>query len=219
MGELLAELAPLVLAAAISPATIGIVVLILATTERPVLRAGAFAAGFALVLLPASVIGLVLLRGARDSLDEGSPLFAWIDISMGAVLLVVTAVSLFRQGEVGAAEQRVRTASPAAFLVLGLAMMVGNLNTLAVAIPMLHEIAIAEVSSFERGLALALSDLVILLPVVAPIAIVAAAPRASERVLPPIRRAVDRYGVRVGVVVFSAIGLYLLVKGFVRLSS
>ncbi len=34
MGELLAELAPLVPAAAISPATIGIVILILATTER-----------------------------------------------------------------------------------------------------------------------------------------------------------------------------------------
>jgi hypothetical protein len=217
MAELLAEIAPLVLAAAISPATIGIVILILATTERPVLRATAFAAGFALVLIPASVAGLVLLRGARTSLDEGSPLFAWIDISMGALLLAVTAVSLFRQGDVGAAEERVRGANPAAFLVLGIAMMIGNLNTLAVAVPMLHEIAIAEVSSFERGLALALSDLVILLPVLAPIAVCAAAPRAADRALPPIRRAVDGYGVRVGVVVFTAIGVYLLVKGLIRL--
>jgi hypothetical protein len=217
MAELLAELAPLVLAAAISPATIGIVILILATTERPVLRASAFAAGFALVLVPATVIGLILLRGARESLDEGSPLFAWIDISMGAALLVVTAVSLTRQGDVGAAEERVRTVRPAAFLILGMAMMFGNLNSLAVGVPMLHEIAIAEVSSFERGLALALSDLVILLPVVAPIAIVAAAPHAAHRVLPRIRRAVDRYGFRVGVVVFTAIGLYLLVKGLIRL--
>jgi tellurite resistance protein TehA-like permease len=217
MAELLAELAPLVLAAAISPATIGIVILILATTERPLLRASAFAAGFALVLVPATVIGLILLRGARESLDEGSPLFAWIDISMGAALLVVTAVSLTRQGDVGAAEERVRTVSPAAFLILGMAMMFGNLNSLAVGVPMLHEIAIAEVNSFERGLALALSDLVILLPVVAPIAVVAAAPRAAEHVLPRIRGAVDRYGFRVGVVVFSAIGLYLLVKGLIRL--
>jgi hypothetical protein len=217
MAELLAEIAPLVLAAAISPATIGIVILILATTERPVLRATAFAVGFALVLIPASVAGLVLLRGARTSLDEGSPLFAWIDISMGALLLAVTAVSLFRQGDVGKAEARVRGANPAAFLLLGIAMMIGNLNTLAVAVPMLHEIAIAEVSSFQRGLALALSDLVILLPVLAPIAAVASAPEAAGRILPPIRRAVDRYGVRVGIVVFTAIGLYLLIKGLIRL--
>jgi Sap-like sulfolipid-1-addressing protein len=217
MAELLAVLAPLVLAAAISPATIGIVILILATTERPVLRAGAFAVGFAVVLVALSAAGLVLLRGARDSLDAGSPLFAWIDISMGVALLVITAVSLTRQGDVGAAEERVRTVSPAAFLILGMAMMIGNLNTLAVAVPLLHEIAIAEVSSFERGLALALSDLVILLPVVVPIALCAAAPRATERILPPIRRAVDRYGFRVGVVVFTAIGLYLLIKGLIRL--
>jgi hypothetical protein len=193
------------------------VILILATTERPVLRGGAFAVGFAVVLVALSVAGLILLRGARTSLDEGSPLFAWIDISMGAALLVVTAISLTRQGDVSAAEERVRTVSPAAFLILGMAMMIGNLNTLAVAVPMLHEIAIAEVSSFERSLALALSDLVILLPVVAPVAIVAAAPRTSGRILPPIRRAVDRYGFRVGIVVFTAIGVYLLVKGLIRL--
>lgn len=129
MAELLAELAPLVLAAAISPATIGIVILILATTERPVLRAGVFAVGFAVVLVALSVAGLVLLRGARDSLDEGSPLFAWIDISMGAALLVITAVSLSCQGDVGAAEERVRTVSPAAFLILGMAMMIDALQS------------------------------------------------------------------------------------------
>ena len=81
-------------------------------------------------------------------------------------------------------------------------MMIANLNTLAVAVSLLHEIAIADVTSFERGLTLALADAVILLPIVAPI-LLCLAPRTADRVLPMIRRGVDRYGVRVGVVVFT----------------
>ena len=92
-------------------------------------------------------------------------------------------------------------------------MMLSNLNTLAVAVSMLHEIAIADVTSFERGLTLAIVDAVILLPVVAPIALVALAPGTAGRVLPKIRDGVDRYGVRVGIVVFTGIAIYLLIEG------
>lgn len=207
----------MVLAAAISPATIGIAVLILATAERPVLRASAFAAGFALLLVAASVGGLLALRGASSSVDEGSPAFAWIDIAMGAVLLVASAVSLIRQGEIGAQQERLRAAPIALYFGLGMVMMLSNLNTLAVAVSILHEIAIADVSAFERVLTLAVTDLVILLPVFVPIVLCIAAPRTAERVLPAIRRAVDRYGVRVGIVVFTAIGIYLLIEGISHL--
>ena len=205
------------LAAAVSPATIGIVVLILATAEQPLRRATAFAAGFAALLVPLSVVGLVLLRGARDSLDAGSPLFAWIDIGMGAALLVVTAVSLFRQGDVETQEERLRGAPLAVYFGVGLAMMIGNLNTLAVAVSLLHEIAIADVTGFERFLTLALTDAIIMLPIVAPILLCMAAPRTADRVLPVIRRGVDRYGVRVGVVVFTGIAIYLLIEGISHL--
>ena len=210
LTELAFELAPLILAAAISPATIGIIVLILATTERPVLRAGAFAAGFALLLVTLSVAGLLILRGAEDSVDEGSPAFAWIDISMGVVLLVVAAVSLARQGDVDAQQQRLRGASPIAFFGFGMVMMLSNLNTLAVAVAVLHRIAIADVSSFERGVTLAVVDALILLPVIAPIVLCQLAPDVSDRVLPAIRQGVDRYGVRVGAALFALIGLYLI---------
>lgn len=217
MTDLLAEIAPLVIAAAMSPATIGIVVLILATAERPVLRASAFAAGFAAVLIPLSVIGLVLLRGARESFDAGSPLFAWIDIAMGAALLVITAVSLFRRGDVTEQERRLRGAPVALYFGVGMAMMIGNLNTLAVAVSLLHEIAIADVTAFERGLTLVLVDLVILAPLLLPIGLVAIAPRTADRMLPKIRKGVDEYGFQVGVVVFTGIAIYLLIEGISHL--
>ncbi len=217
MGDLLVEIAPLVLAAAISPATIGIVVLILATAERPVLRASAFTAGFAGLLIPLSAAGLLAFSGARSSVDPGSPAFAWIDIAIGAALLVVSAVSLTRTSSIDAAQQRLRGAPVAAYFGFGAVMMLSNLNTLAVAVSMLHEIAIADVSTFERGLTLAIVDAVILVPVVAPIALVALAPSAADRVLPKIRAGVDRYGVKVGAAVYIAIAIHLLVEGISHL--
>ncbi len=187
--------------------------LILAIAERPVLRASAFAAGFASLLVPLSVVGLILLRGARDSLDAGSPLFAWIDIGMGAALILVTAVSLFRRGDVTEQEQRLRGAPVAVYFGVGMAMMIGNLNTLAVAVSLLHEIAIADITGFERFLTLAVVDLIILLPLLLPIGLVALAPRTADRVLPKIRKGVDDYGFQVGVVVFTGIAIYLLIEG------
>ncbi len=217
MIDLLVEIAPLVLAAAISPATIGIVVLILATAEQPIRRALAFAAGFALLLVPLSVAGLLAFSGARSSVDPGSPLFAWIDIAMGVVLLAVSAVSLTRTSSIDSAQQRLRGAPIAAYAGFGMVMMLSNLNTLAVAVSMLHEIAIGDISAFERGLTLAIVDAVILLPVIAPIAFVALAPDAADRILPKIRAGVDRYGVKVGVAVFTGIAIYLLIQGISHL--
>ena len=66
------------------------------------------------------------------------------------------------------------------------------------------------------ALALAFTDAVILLPVLAPVALVAFAPSIAARALPRIRAGVDRYGVRVGAVVFVAVGVYLLVEGISR---
>jgi hypothetical protein len=73
------------------------------------------------------------------------------------------------------------------------------------------------VTPFERGVALAAVDAIVLLPVVAPIALVALAPGLGDRVLPAIKRGVDRYGVRVGAFVFAAIGVWLIATGIERI--
>ena len=216
MGELIAEILPLVLAAAINPATIGLVVLILATAERPLLRASAFFAGFAALLVGASAAALIALTSIGGGIDTDSPALGWVDIAMGVALLVSSALSLLRQGDITAQQERLRGAPPAAFFGLGAVMMLSSLNSLAVSVSLLHRIAVADVSGFERALALAFTDAVILLPVLAPLALVVLAPSLAERVLPRIRAGVDRYGVAVGAVVFVAIGAYLLVDGISR---
>ncbi len=136
---------------------------------------------------------------------------------MGVVLLIVTAISATRQGDIDEQEKRLRGAPVAAYFGLGVVMMLSNLNTLAVAVSMLHEIAIADVTAFQRFLTLAIVDTVILIPVVLPIAFVALAPHTADRILPKIRAGVDRYGVKVGIVVFTAIAIYLLIEGISHL--
>jgi len=217
LGELIADILPLVLAAAVNPATIGLVVLILATAERPLLRAAAFCAGFAVVLVGASAAGLVALTSIGGGIDTDSPALGWVDIAMGSALLVSSALSLLRQGDIAAQQRRLRGAPLPAFFGLGAVMMLSSLNSLAVSVSLLHRIAVADVNGFERALALAFTDAVILLPVLAPLALVVLAPPLAERVLPRIRAGVDRYGVAVGAVVFVAIGAYLLVDGISRL--
>lgn len=201
------------LAAAISPATLGIVVLILATVERPRPSATAFFAGFAVPLVVLSIVGLLVLNGARSSFDENSSGFGWIDVAMGVLLLITAFVSVLRQGDIDAERQRLSHAPVAAFFGFGVIMMFSSLNTLAVAISLLHKIAVADISAFERAIALALSDLAILLPIVIPIVLYVAAPGLAGRVLPAIRRGVDDHGVTVGAILFTLIGIYLLRQG------
>ncbi|MGZ5359800.1 MAG: GAP family protein [Solirubrobacterales bacterium] len=216
MTELLTEILPLVLAAAVNPATIGIVVLVLATAERPLMRAGAFAAGFAFLLVAASAAGLIALTRIGGGVDAGSPALGWVDIGMAAVCLVSAAVSLTRQGDIAAQQERLRGAPLPAFFGLGMVMMLSSLNSLAVSVSLLHRIAAADVSGAERALALAFADTVILIPVLAPIALAVLAPGLAGSVLPRVRAGVDRYGVRVGAAVFVAIGIYLIAEGIQR---
>jgi hypothetical protein len=149
-------------------------------------------------------------------IDAESAALGWVDIGLGIALLASSAVSLMRQGDIAAQQEKLRGAPVPAFFGLGGAMMLSSINSLAVSLSLLHRIAVADVSGVERALALAFTDGFILVPVIAPIALVAVAPSLGERVLPKIRAGVDRYGVKVGVVVFVAIGVYLLVEGIRR---
>ena len=95
--------------------------------------------------------------------------------------------------------------------------MVTNASALAAYAPLLREIAVADVSRFNRGVALALSDVVIIAPIVAPVVICLLAPRSSKRILAALRGGLDRHGRAVAIATFAAIGLFLLVRGFARL--
>jgi hypothetical protein len=215
--HLLAEILPLMLAAAANPAVVGIVVLMLTTADRPLARAGAFVAGFGLVLVAAGVAGVILFSSARETFGPGGSLFAWVDVVVGAGLLVFALVTYLRRNQPASQDRLLERVSPGAYFAVGAIFMLTNASALAAYGPLLREIAIADVSRFERALALAISDIVIVLPIAAPVLIYLLAPQSSQRVLGALRRGLERYGWMIAIAVFGTIGAFLLIRGITRL--
>jgi hypothetical protein len=216
MLELLAESFPLMLAAAANPAVVTIVVLILSAADRPLARASAFVAGFGLVLVGAGIAGLLIFGTAKETVGPGGSLFAWVDIGLGVGLLVFAVVAYLRRKQAAAGSGLIERLSPAAFVGIGAIFMATNTSALVAYAPLLREIAVSDLTRLERGVALAISDLVIIAPIAAPLAIRLIAPRSSQRLLDAIRRFLDRWGYVIVIAVFGALGTYLLARGLSR---
>lgn len=217
MLTLLADIAPLVLAAAANPAIVTLVVLTLTASDRPLARSIAFVAGFAIVLIAISVAGLAFFSESKETFGPGGSLFAWLDIGFGVLLLAGAAITWARRDQSAGADRLIGSVGPLAFIGIGAGFMITDTSALIAYAPALREIAIAPVSGAERAIALTLADLVIIAPIAAPVAIVLAAPNRSRRVLDAIRRFLDRYGYLIAIAVFGGLGGLLLVRGLIRL--
>ena len=217
MAELLAKILPLMLAAASNPAVVGIVVLALTSAHRPLARAVSFVAGFAVVLALVALAGFAFFKGSRETFGPGGSLFAWLDIALGAGMLGLAGLTWARRGSGSDPSRLLGRVSPAAFFGVGAVFMISDASALVALVPLLRDVAVADVSSVERVIALAITWVVVVLPIAVPVLIYVAAPRSAERAVAAIRRWLDRYGYLVAVGVFVAIGCYLMVRGIEHL--
>ncbi len=217
MGDLLERTLPLMLAAASNPAVVGVVILTLTSADRPLARAVAFVGGFGAVLVGLGIVGLWFFKGERETFGPSGSLFAELDIVLGVAMLVLAVVAWLRRGSASSQDRMIERVGPPAFFGVGAVFMITNASALVALGPLLREIAVAHISAFERALMLAITDVVVLLPITLPILIYLAAPRSSERILGAMRRWLDRYGYLVAIGVFVAIGGYLLTRGINRL--
>jgi hypothetical protein len=217
MAELLERIAPLMLAAASNPAVIGIVVLTLTSADRPLARAGAFVAGFGVALIAVGIAGFAFFKGSRETFGPGGSLFGWLDIALGTGMVALAGVTWARRDSGSDPSRLIGRVSPLAFFGVGAVFVISDASALVALVPLLRDVAVAEVSSIERGLALALTWVVVILPVAAPVLIYVLAPHSAQRALAAIRRWLDRYGYLVAIAVFAAIGIYLLARGIHRL--
>lgn len=216
MLELLARLFPLMLAAAANPVVITLVVLLLTAPDRPMAHAWSFLAGFALVLVAGGVLGLTVFANT-EAFGPGGGLYAWIDIGFGALMLGAAVVTYVRRSSDNGAGRLIGRIGPLACLGLGAVMMATDTSAIAAYVPLVHEISNSGLSRVERGVALAISDLVILAPIAVPILIAAVAPDRAARVLAAIRGFLDRHGAAIAALVFAALGALLVIRGIGRL--
>lgn len=205
------------LAAAANPVVITLVVLLLTAADRPLARAWAFFAGFALVLIAGGVLGLTVFANTKETFGPGGDLYAWVDIGFGLLMLGAAVVAFMRRDSGDAASRLIGRVGPVACLGLGAVMMATDTSAIAAYLPLLHEISNSGLARGDRAGALTISSLVILAPLGVPILIRVFAPARADRALAAIRRFLDRYGATIAALVFAALGAFLVIRGIIRL--
>ncbi|MFI6853712.1 GAP family protein [Streptomyces sp. NPDC050416] len=137
------------------------------------------------------------------------------------VLLLLLAVRTALRPAPGTSHRHRRRAvtRPGACALLGAGLMAVNFSSLALFVPAVKEIALAaSVSTTDQAVVLAITVVLALLPVLVPLVLYLMVPAQAQSVLTPLLTAAKRHSRAIGVVICLVFGVYLTVKGAVRLS-
>jgi threonine/homoserine/homoserine lactone efflux protein len=206
---------PLALGAAVSPLVfLGAIAVM--TGPRPLRHGIAYAIGVALPLLAVTVVALLL--GRAFSLPEASgSVKAWIDLALGAVLLALGVRALRRPTAPAKPRQRAEGEGIGRLVAMGSGLMISNVTTFALYIPALKLVEQSGSSDVDEGAAIAVLLAITMLPVLVPLAVVAVAPSASERLLTRAGDWLAAHRRTLAVALCFGFGAYLVIKGLARL--
>jgi Sap, sulfolipid-1-addressing protein len=218
MGELLAEVVPLALGAAIAPSILTLELLALGTDVTPLRRGWAMALGYLVGLVAWAVVALALTRGVGGS-DAEPEWTAFVRLAAAGALAVAGVVTLAR----GPSDKVTRQLSPpkpdlAAFVGVGAAVMLTNLTTLALFIPAVHLIGVSGVAIEGRALTLAIVLVITMIPSFAPPLAVSIVGASAQRVLAALNAWLLRHSRAIGAVVCFGFAILLAVQGVEQLS-
>ena len=179
MGELLGIVVPLAAGAAISPTTLALQLFVLSRKTAPLARAWAIAAGYALVLLVEMVIAFAFAAsgpGGSTSKPE-----AWLKLGCAVGLAFLGVVALLRPPK--PRKVRPETGRPALgrYLAIGIVLMATNVTTVALYLPAMHHVGVADVGPLAKALAAVVVLAITLIPaVVPPLAMTLSGDKARE---------------------------------------
>lgn len=209
MSDLLAEVVPLALGAAISP-VVFLVQLTTLTGPRPISRGAALLAGAAVVLIVISTIG-VLLGGTGFSSND--TLKATLNVVLGALLMAVGLRALLKPPQPKAREPDEKPKSIGGSFVSGAAAMGSNVTSFALYVPALALIAGSGLPLGQRGLASLVILLITLSVAWVPLFLAAAVPAASKSLLPALGNWMNANDRWIQVVLGLGFGIWLVIKG------
>lgn len=180
MSNLLAQIVPMALAAAISP-VLFLLQLNALIGSRPIARGSALTAGAAIVLVVVSTIG-VAVGGTGFSNNES--LQTSIRIVFGVLLVGVGMRALLRPPKPKPPKAHARTESILRSFLAGAGGMASNVTTFALYIPALGLIAGSGLPLPQRSIAALIILVIALMVAWVPLVLALAVPGASTRFLP-----------------------------------
>ena len=215
MGELLAQVIPLALGAAVSPLLFFGAIAVM-TGPQPLRRGSAYAVGAALPLL--GITALALLLGQALSLPDASETTkGWIDVGFAVFLLALGMRALRHPAAATDEPGPSREPGPLSRVVAtGSGLMVSNVTTIALYLPAMKLIGESSVGDEAKAGAVVVVVLITLSVVLIPLAIVAIAPTASGRLLAAAGEWLGSHRRRLALLICFGLGTYLLVHGLER---
>jgi threonine/homoserine/homoserine lactone efflux protein len=206
--ELLSQVVPLALGAAISPVLFLLQVNTLAG-PRPISRGAALTAGAAVTLIIVSTIGVLV---GDTGFSDNTTLQAWINIAFGALLIAVGIRALVKPPKQKESKSADDKSAWRSFLA-GVAGMASNLTTFALYIPALALIAASGLPLRQQGVAALVILFVTLMVAWVPLLIAIVVPATRTRLLPAVGGWMNRNDRWIQVVLGFGFGAWLLWKG------
>lgn len=221
MGELLSKIIPLSLGAAVSP-TVLIVILLVLSGRRAVVRGAAFLCGVLVVLGGLTALGLLISHSSHESTTQIEITHA-VDVVAGVLLLllalgtVLKSVTADRDGPAAMPTEPEpdpqRGSGVFSAFLIGMAMMVSNFSTILLYLPAMRTISASTVATADKVVAVLIAFVITSLPATVPFAMRVGFPVASARVLERMRAFTQRHAKQISVGVEVIFGVYLVLKG------
>ena len=221
MGDLLAQVLPLALGAAVSPTALAAAVVVMASRTRPVARGAMFVLGFVGVLAVFTFLGLTVLAQATPHVTPASRrISGTVDLVLGIVLLAFGLRELLLRATPSpdpAADTRApKGTGLTAALALGAVLMLTNFTSLVLYLPALQDVHRAPTTGSTKALVVAVLFGFTALPVLVPFVGRIVAPGATGRALAHLGGFMTEHRRGVTVIVAGVFGTYLLVRGLGR---
>lgn len=216
MNELLSKVVPLALGAAVSPAVLTAIVLILGG-RRAIARGMAFTVGVFTVLAALTASGLLITHHSHPSAARTQITHDVYGL-LGVVLLSLAIISILRSRTHSDTGTPVRTSDPEtssgllAVFGLGFGLMISNLSTILLFLPAMHAVSESSASTAAKALAVAVTLAITSLPVTAPMMLRICLPRRSVPIFGAINRFVTDHQKAITITVEIGFGLYLIYR-------
>jgi len=181
--------------------------------------ASAYAVGAVFTLF--GFVSALVFFGRAVELPDDPSLSAWLDIVIGAVMLIAAALIHHHRSRPVPSSTGKKVPSSGHFragLGFGVFSMATNFKALALMVPAAKVVVTSASILPERIVLVAVIVVIASIPAWLPLALTAVAPDSAERVLKAIRRFLDRHGRRLVMTLLLLLGTFLMVRGLILLS-
>lgn len=222
LAELLTQVVPLALGAAVSPVILLLQMVTLTSGSARVARAWLVAAGAATALAGWALAGWLLVNRLPTPRSGPDATAAAVDLVLALVLVALGFRSLSQRSEPPPTPHE-RPAEPsagrgmAAAFGVGLAAMASNVTTIVLFLPAMRDVARAGLPAGQSAVALTVLFIITLLPALLPVVAFSLGGSAGRRALDRISAFASTHHATIAAVVSFGFALYLGWKGLRRL--